>query len=392
VSNEPRLAERIDVLSISAIGSRLYKAHFGQVNHATREVILDLLSTASKEAGSHRFNSHFLFTEWEQVVDAWQLESWEAYRDVMRLGRKTRLPEQQRAFLWSIFERVRAGLAARNLITYAGLFSKLAPVIVAGKNPPYDYAIVDESQDIGISHIRFFAALGANRPNALFFAGDLGQRIFQQPFSWKALGVDIHGRSRTLRINYRTSHQIRMQADRLLGPEVSDADGNIEDRNSTVSVFNGPKPVIQVLDSEREEIDTVASWLLSLAKAGVAPHECGVFVRSHAQLDRAREAVIKTWIPCKILDEMVETTSGHISISTMHLAKGLEFRAVAVMACDDEIIPLQERIETVGDDADLQEVYDTERHLLYVACTRARDHLLVTSVAPASEFLDDMKV
>ena len=75
----------------------------------------------------------------------------------------------------------------------------------------------------------------------------------------------------------------------------------------------------------------------------------------------------------------------------MHLAKGLEFRAVAVMACDDEIIPLQERIETVGDDADLQEVYDTERHLLYVACTRARDHLLVTGVEPASEFLDDLR-
>ncbi len=90
-------------------------------------------------------------------------------------------------------------------------------------------------------------------------------------------------------------------------------------------------------------------------------------------------------------DEHVETASGHVSICTMHLAKGLEFRAVVVMACDDEIIPLQERIETVGDDADLKEVYDTERHLLYVACTRARDHLLVTSVEPASEFLDDLQ-
>ncbi len=76
--------------------------------------------------------------------------------------------------------------------------------------------------------------------NGLFFAGDLGQRIFQQPFSWKALGVDVRGRSRTLRINYRTSHQIRMQADRLLGPEVSDVDGNTETRRGTVSVFNGP--------------------------------------------------------------------------------------------------------------------------------------------------------
>jgi superfamily I DNA/RNA helicase len=91
----------------------------------------------------------------------------------------------------------------------------------------------------------------------------------------------------------------------------------------------------------------------------------------------------------KDLGENVETTSGHISIATMHLAKGLEFRAVVVMACDDEIIPLQERIETVGDDADLQEVYNTERHLLYVACTRARDHLLVCGVDPVSEFLDD---
>jgi hypothetical protein len=79
---------------------------------------------------------------------------------------------------------------------------------------------------------------------ALFFAGDLGQRIFQQPFSWKALGVDVRGRSSTLRINYRTSHQIRMQADRLLGPDVSDVDGNKEERKGTVSLFNGPEPNI----------------------------------------------------------------------------------------------------------------------------------------------------
>ena len=88
----------------------------------------------------------------------------------------------------------------------------------------------------------------------------------------------------------------------------------------------------------------------------------------------------------------VETATGQLSISTMHLAKGLEFRAVAVMACDDRVIPLQERMEEAADTADLEEVYDTERHLLYVACTRARDHLLVTSMDPASEFLDDLQV
>lgn len=391
LGNEPRLAERIDVHSLNAIGLRLYKAHVGQATIASREIVRELLQEAAIAVGGHKFGLHFLLTEWEQVVDAWQLGNWEAYRDVARLGRKTRLPEAQRVVLWSIFERVRAGLHGRKLLTHAELFTALAAALSTNKNIVFDFAVVDEAQDISVAHLRFFAALGGGRPNALFFAGDLGQRIFQQPFSWKAIGVDIRGRSRTLRVNYRTSHQIRTQADRLLGPAVTDVDDNSENRSDTVSIFNGPPPTIHTLKNESEEIKTVGNWIVEQAKAGVLPHEFGVFVRSEAQLERAQAAVEAAGIPYKILDEHVETLSGHVSISTMHLAKGLEFRAVVVMACDDEIIPLQERIETVGDDADLQEVYDTERHLLYVACTRARDHLLVTSVEPASEFLDDMR-
>lgn len=243
-----------------------------------------------------------------------------------------------------------------------------------------------------MAQLRFLGSLGTGRPNSLFFAGDLGQRIFQQPFSWKALGVDIRGRSRTLRINYRTSHQIRIQTDRLLSPELSDVDGNTEGRNGTISVFNGPKPTIMILDTPEAEIKTVSNWLRDRISEGVKPHELGVFVRSSAEIDRACKAVEEASLQFKVLDENIGTTSGYISISTMHLAKGLEFRAVVVMACDDEVIPLQERIETVADDTDLEEVYNTERHLLYVACTRARDNLLVTSVYPASEFLDDLRM
>jgi superfamily I DNA/RNA helicase len=156
-----------------------------------------------------------------------------------------------------------------------------------------------------------------------------------------------------------------------------------------VSVFNGPQPTVRSLRDEAEERDTVASWLAERSGAGIVPHELGVFVRSAAQVTRAQAAVREAGLAFKVLDDHVETTIGHVSISTMHLAKGLEFRAVVVMACDDEVIPLQERIEAVGDDADLREIYETERHLLYVACTRARDHLLVTGVEPVSEFLDD---
>lgn len=391
ISNEPRLAERLEVHAINAIGTRLYKSHFGAVSLTTREDISQGLAAASSEVGGHKFSHQFLITEWEQVVDAWQLTTWESYRDVTRLGRKTRLPEAQRAVLWQIFERARACFSSRKLITHAEMFTKLVETIQKGKNPPFEFAVVDEAQDMGIAHLRFLAALGKRHPDALFFAGDLGQRIFQQPFSWLAVGVDIRGRSRHLRVNYRTSHQIRTQADRLLGPDVSDVDGNTEQRGDTVSVFNGPPPAIQVFPSNQEEITAVAGWLAALTKEGVAPHEFGVFVRSEAELPRAREAVKQAGLESKVLDEHVETTTGFASICTMHLAKGLEFRAVVVMACDDEVLPLQERIESITDDADLEEVYNTERHLLYVACTRARDHLLITSVAPASEFLDDLK-
>jgi mRNA-degrading endonuclease RelE of RelBE toxin-antitoxin system len=242
VGNEPRLAERIEVYSLDAVGLRLYQAQFGKATLAGRETVADLLGEASKAVGGHKFSPQFLLTEWEQVVDAWQLDGWEAYRDVARLGRKTRLREPQRRTLWSIFERVRAGLDGGGLITQAAVFTRLAAALATSNKPPYESAVVDEAQDIGVAQLRFLAALGRDRPNALFFAGDLGQRIFQQPFSWKALDVDVRGRSRTLRVNYRTSHQIRTQADRLLAPQVTDVDGNSDDRSDTVSVFNGPPP------------------------------------------------------------------------------------------------------------------------------------------------------
>lgn len=390
IYSEPRLAERLEVHAMNAIGRRLYELNIGRLQVADPELIKDLLANVAAGGGT-RFSRNFLLSEWEQVVDAWQLTSWEAYRDVARLGRKTRLPEPQRRSLWSIFDQVRSTLQASDLSTSAEIFSHLATRFAASKNPPFDFCVVDEAQDISIPQLRFLAALGDGRPNSLFFAGDLGQRIFQQPFSWKSLGVDIRGRSTTLRVNYRTSHQIRQQADRLLGQEVSDVDGNTEERRGTTSVFNGPAPMINSLGSPEAEAETVAAWLKARLNEGLKPHEIGIFVRSEAELDRARSAVKAAGLDCKILDEHVETIPEHVSVSTMHLAKGLEFRAVVVMACDDEVVPLQERIESVTDEADLKDVYDTERHLLYVACTRARDHLLVTSGDMPSEFLEDLQ-
>jgi superfamily I DNA/RNA helicase len=266
----------------------------------------------------------------------------------------------------------------------------LATHLSQSQRSPYTFVVVDEAQDISIPQLRFVAALAGGQPDALFFAGDLGQRIFQLPFSWLSLGVDVRGRSTTLRINYRTSHQIRSQADRLLGKQVTDVDGITEDRGGTISMFNGPDPLLRELASEAEETVEVGRWLAARAAEGVVPGEMGVFVRSEAELPRARAAVEAAGLPAALLDHRVKTVEDRVSIGTMHLSKGLEFRAVVVMACDDEVLPLQARIEAVADEADLEEVYNTERHLLYVACTRARDYLLVTGIRPVSEFLQDL--
>ena len=385
--NAPRLLERVEVATLDTVCARLFRARFGAPKIAADAQVREILA-ARAEAGG--FRPRFLVSEWESVVDAWGLADWEAYRDVRRLGRRTRLPVERRAVLWKIFEQLKAELRARGLVTRSEMFRMLARNLEEHGNPPFDFAVVDEAQDVGVAPLRFLAALRGGRPNGLFFAGDLGQRIFQTPFSWKALGVDVRGRSRTLRLNYRTSHQIRTQADRLLGPEVADVDGNAEDRRGTVSAFNGAPPAIRRFDTEAEERKAVGAWLRGRREAGVGANEMGVFVRSEKELERARKAVRGADVPLRVLDEGAGGETGGVSISTMHLAKGLEFRAVVVMACDDEVLPLQERIENVGDDADLKEVYDTERHLLYVSCTRARDSLMVTGVRPASEFLDDL--
>lgn len=387
---EPRLSEQIDVYSMDSIARRLYELKFGKANIASDADISEQIRKSSEAIGDHKFTNHFLISEWKNVVDSWNITEWEDYRDVARLGRRTRLPEAQRKKVWPIFAHVRESLFKNGVLTESMIYSELTEDLNQGAPTPFDFAVVDEAQDLSPAQLRFLAALARERDNGLFFAGDLGQRIFQQAFSWLSLGVDIRGRSRNLKINYRTSHQIRSHADKLLGVEVADVDGVVQDRRATISIFNGIDPEIRVFDSVEEEISGCAAWIEWLVNKNVLPHEIAVFVRSVSELDRARSAVAKAGLEFTVLDTSIAPAAGSVSIGTMNMAKGLEFRGVVVMACEDEVIPSQTRIEKVTDDADLEEIYNTERHLLYVACTRARDFLFVSAAEHGSEFLEDL--
>lgn len=386
--NEPDVYGRVQVAPIHRVAFELYVRTFGEPAMAMPEEIRNWI--AGQKADDPRLTPAFLLQEWTEIVDARQLGSWDDYRNAERLGRRTRLGPKQREAVWGILSSLREYLDAQGKLTPAAVLNRMTEHLAALAERPFDFVVADEAQDLGVQELRFLSALGRNNGDGLFFAGDLGQRIFQLPFSWKALGVDVRGRSSALRVNYRTSHQIRTQADRLLPASLSDVDGNVENRRGTVSVFNGPPPLIRTFGRESDEIEAVAGWLVERIGERGVPHELGVFVRGRPQLGRARAAIERAGLKAVELDDRIEIQPDRVALCTMHLAKGLEFRAVAVMACDAEVIPLQERVEAVTDESDLEEVYNTERHLLYVACTRARDQLWVSGIEPESEFLADM--
>ena len=156
-----------------------------------------------------------------------------------------------------------------------------------------------------------------------------------------------------------------------------DTDGLEDERRGIISVFDGPAPEVKSLADVAAEALTVRQTVEAWLGEGIAPEEIGLFVRTPRLVARA-------WAAIDGLAGAADMTTGPMS-----LAKGLEFRAVVVMACDEGILPLDERVADAADEAELDDIYETERRLLYVACTRAREHLLLTGVAPTSEYLAD---
>jgi superfamily I DNA/RNA helicase len=378
--------QRIEVRALDELAEEWFAEGDSEAILVESERLREIVTHAGSQVEGHSFTPRFLYAEWRYFVDAWQIKTREDYLATPRTGRKSRVSAAQREVLWEMMAKVRQGLLDRSLTTWAAIYDALTQ----GGGKTFDHIIVDEAQDLSVAQLRFLSGLVREPENGLFLAGDLGQRIFQHPFSWKALGINLQGRSHILRVNYRTSEALRRRADQLLPTEVRDFDGESESRLGTVSLFNGPVPVVTVLDSRDGEISHVSETILRLLEGDLAPDEIGLFVRGEKQLAVARAALKQTGRDWSELERTRAPKSGSISLSTMHLAKGLEFRAVVIMACDDEIIPSQERIEGISDQDELEEVYITERHLLYVACTRAREQLFISATDPESEFLSDL--
>ena len=392
--NSPAVA-RITAAPFAAVANELYQMTFGEHPQiATARQVRRILEECAKRLHVTEFGTDFLCAEWTEAVDAWQITSLHEYGETRRVGRGRRLGDKQRERLWNVFEAAHEVFHAEGAITWPQAHRRVADIYQGLRQKPFKHIVVDESQDLDVSELRLLAAIAPKAPDALFFAGDLGQRIFKRPFSWKDLGVDISGRSFTLKVNYRTSQQIRRAVDKLLPASLRDGDGVEEVRNDVVSVFSGPEPVVRSFETVDAERRAVAQWIGERLSNGVQAGELAVLVRSEEYLGRAHSAVKAAG--CGVADftgiDLVARGKGDGRVATglMEQAKGFEFRAVAVMACDGKAIPLESRLQPGADEAERADLDLGERQLLYVGCSRAREYLFVSGVAPVSAFLADL--
>jgi len=299
------------------------------------------------------------------------------------------LGARQRKAVWKVFERLIEALEREGLSTWSQLCRDTADLLESDGESVYSNVIADEAQDFGPAELRLLRALVAGGENDILLAADEGQRIYKGRFSWSDLGLSVRGRSTRLKVNYRTTEQIREFADGLLPGTIAAQDGS-EGARATVSLLSGPTPEIVSAGTSQEESEKVAEWLSSLLKTGYGPGDIAIFGRSEAVLrDRAIPAVKQCGVSVHNLKDDEIAPDGCVSIGTMHRAKGLEYKAVVVMGCEEGLIPLRTVLRKLEDPADREEFEEQERHLLYVASTRARERLLVSHSRTPSRFLSE---
>ncbi len=387
VGADAQQRKRLDIDHLHKVARDLWVTGTGKgFNALDPKQLTTLLDLAkSRVAPGADFTIAFLRSEWDSVIDPWGIRSWSGYKAISRAGRSTPLGAKQRLAVWKIFEEAFRLLGERHLMSWSGLCYETASKLYEAR--PYTHVIADESQDFGPAELTLLRALVEPDKDDLFLCGDAGQRIYKTPFSWASVGVDVRGRSTRLSINYRTTEQIRTFADTILPDALDEGDGEKEKR-STVSLLSGPRPETLGFDGASKEVEGVAGRLKALLTEGYKPRDIAIFARTEGTLrDRAAPALAKAGLSGHYLSDEQPPSTSDASLGTMHRAKGLEFKVVVVMGCDDDLVPLAHAPRELADDADKDAFLEQERQLLYVACTRARERLLVTYSGKPSRWL-----
>jgi superfamily I DNA/RNA helicase len=382
---EARVRRRIQVMNVDRLAYAVVKAERGTPGIADERMLRSLWAEAAEEA-QLGFTPAFLKNEWEQVILAQDLASEQAYLTCLRAGRGRPLTRGQRRRVWQAAQQVTDELAAARQSTHLQLADEAARLLRAGR-PQYRHILVDDAQDLHPAQWRLLRAAVTPGPDDLFVAADPNQRIYNNRVSLASLQVSVRGRSHRLSLNYRTTQEILAWAVPLLGTEpVTGLDDTADSLIGYRSPMHGPPPQLKAAASRAEEFGLLAEQIRSWLALGLEPQAIGVTARSADLVREARAALEADGVATAPL-----SARGHkeaVRFGTMHATKGLEFQAVAVIGVEPGLVPqaaavTPEREDPVARAQDLQR----ERCLLFVACTRARDHLYVSGTGKLSPFV-----
>jgi mRNA-degrading endonuclease RelE of RelBE toxin-antitoxin system len=378
---------RVEVAHLHRVAKRLWEERAGRsFRPLTDRDLMSRLERLAREKNSTGFSTAFLRLEWVNVIEAEGVSSWDAYKVVQRAGRGVPLGVRQRLQVWRVFEALHKELEADGVMSFDRLLHE-ARGLLQEDGAPYDHVIADEVQDFAAPELRFLRALAKPGPDDVFLAGDIGQRIYKAGSSFSASGLEVRGRSTILRLNYRTTEQIRRYADGLLPGVLRDNDGESEER-ATVSLLTGPRPRIVHFTDPNDEVRHLAERLKAWLQGGYEPGDIGVFARTNATLeDRAQGVLDLCGLTGNYLTDEDPPQRDRVSLGTMHRAKGLEFRVVVLVGCEVDQLPLAGALRGLSDNAARAQFTEQERNLFYVACTRAREQLVITHVGAPSVFL-----
>jgi superfamily I DNA/RNA helicase len=381
-------AGRIEVANLHAWAVRFLRDQGIGVEVASSDDQDACWGAALARHPSDEWDEGFLRQEWEQVVQANDITTLPAYLQVARTGRGRTLTRPQRGRLWQVFEAYRDGLKDRNRQEWVQVI-RTARRVLEQRRPalPYRAVVVDESQDLHPEEWRLIRAVVPEGANDLFMVGDSLQRIYGRRVVLRDCGIAVTGRSSTLRINYRTTEQIRAWAVALAsGREADDLDGGVERRQGEQSLLSGPKPEVRHFATRREELAFLEQLLPELTSQRQPEEVCLVARTAKLLRDDYQPLLRGLGIPHTVLDKGREYAGSGLRLATMHRVKGLEFPVMIVAAVNAGVVPM--RVASAGGDPTARaEHEERERSLLFVAATRARDHLIVTSFGTASPFL-----
>ena len=378
--------DNVDVLTVDGLARRVLQASADDPARIRRIRPIGDHSQEAYEywreaaAGAGRdWSPGFLAAEWSQVVLGRDIRDRQGYLTVSRAGRGQRLTRLDRAGLWDVFQRFETILDTAERMTYTQISALAAAAPPSAK---YDDVVVDEVQDLNLAQLRLLR----NTAPGMFLAGDSHQRIYGTRFSLSSLGIETRGRSRRLTVNYRTSREIlRCCLGIVSGASFDDLDGEAETLDGYRSEFTGPAPALRSYASTAEELAGLVLTIRDWQQDGLAAEDICVVARTGHGRDQAATALRNAGATAVVVADAAHDDEPGVRVMTMHRAKGLEFRAIAVVGANDDAIPYTPVIPT--DEADARPFLEQERCLLYVACSRARERLMVGWTGMPSRFL-----